>query len=217
MRAFRTLSAIAAAATLALSFTALPATAQTDPGQFVAAPQGTATVYQRKSSGSYGTYEGPVRWVLGQRDWNGRTLTSATSERHGIQLMDPQTHGVVAQLSSAGEPAYTFNPEIRWELPLAVGKTWTSIHEMTQYATARVVPMTVTFTVDAYEDVTVPAGTFKAFKLTSRNSFGEVEQVWTVPSLGLSSVKVIRDRPTTHPLGIGHQEGVLMSRTLPPQ
>lgn len=217
MRAFRTLSTLAAAATIALSFAALPAAAQTNPGQFVSAPQGTVTEYQRVSSGSYGTYEGPVRWVQGMREWNGRMLVSATSERHGIQLMDPQTHGVVAQLSSAGQPGYTFNPDIRWQLPLEVGKTWTSTHEMTQHAAGRVVPVTFTFTVDAYEDVTVPAGTFKAFKVSSRNSFGEVEQVWTVPSLGLGNVKVIRDRPATHPLGIGHLEGVLTTRMVPPQ
>ena len=54
-----------------------------------------------------------------------------------------------------------------------------------------------TVKVDAYEDVTVPAGTFKAYKLTTRNSFGEVEQLWTVPSLGLSTLKVIRDRPAS--------------------
>jgi hypothetical protein len=215
MRAFRTLSAIAAAATIALSFTALPVAAQTDPGQFVSAPRGTVTVYQRVSTGSYGTYEGPVRWVMGQRDWNGRAVMSATSERHGIQLMDPKNHGLVAQLTSAGAPMYTFNPEIRYEWPLSVGKTWTSVHEMTTFMPPGVLSMTYTVQVDAYEDVTVPAGTFKAFKLTTRNSFGEVEQIWTVPSLGLSTLKVIRDRPATHPLGAGHLEGQLTSRTVP--
>jgi hypothetical protein len=215
MRAFHTFSVSTLTTAFALSLTALSAAAQADPGQFVAVPAGTVTTYQRQSMGSYGSYDGAVRWTHGQRDWNGRAVTSATSERHGIQLMDPKTHGFIAQLTATGDPAYAFNPEIRWEWPLAVGKTWTSVHEMTQYLPPRSVSVTYTFQVEAHEDVTVPAGTFKAYRLTSRNSFGEVEQIWTVPSLGISTLKVIRDRPTTHPLGAGHLEGVLTSRTAP--
>jgi hypothetical protein len=196
----------------------MPAGAQTvNPGVFVSSPDGTVTVYQRKSEGSYGVYDGQVRWVKGKREWNGRMLASATSERHGISLMDPVTHGVVVQMNNSGQPAYSFNPPLAYDWPLTVGKTWTTVAEMTTYLPPNMVSLTVNYKVEAWEDVTVPAGTFKAFKIVSTNSFGETEQVWTVPSLGLSSAKVIRERSAQHPLGPGRQEGVLLSRTVPPE
>ncbi len=132
-----------------------------------------------------------------------------------MQLMNLKNHGFIAQLTATADPAYAFNPEIRWEWPLAVGKTWTTVHAMTQYMPPRSVSVTCSFQVDAHEDVTVPAGTFMAYKLISRNSFGEVEQIGTAPPLGIGTLKVIRDRPTTHPLGAGHLEGVLTSCTAP--
>lgn len=208
---------LAAAALMACTLAATPARAQADPGMFVPAPEGTVTVYQRKSDGSYGAYEGPVKWTYGQRDWNGRTVASVASERHGIALHDPKSWGLVAQLSSAGEPALSFNPEIRVDWPLAVGKTWSTTHDMTQYRPSAIVSLGMTYKVEAYEDVTVPAGTFKAFKLVQTSSFGEVEQTWVVPSMGQTTVKRISDRPASHPRGAGHLEGVLVSRTLPPR
>jgi len=196
----------------------LPAAmAQTDPGAWVSAPEGTVTVFQRKSSGSYGTFEGEVKWTLGLRDWNGRTLLAAASERHGITLHDPLTHGVKVLLNSAGHPLTSFNPEIRHEWPLVVGKRWTSVHEMTDYRAAMVRSLTMSFEVEAYEDVTVPAGTFKAFRVMQASSFGEVERNWVVPSRGLSTVKRISDRPSLHPLGAGHLEAVLLVRSEPPR
>lgn len=203
---------------LAAALGLAPVQAQTtDPGVFVSVPEGTLVVYQRKSEGSYGSYEGLVRWEQGRREWNGRTLVSASSERHGASLMDPQTHGTVVQIAPNGQPAYAFNPPLTYDWPLAVGKRWTVVSEMTMYQPPGVSPITVNGQVEAYEDVTVPAGRFKAFKVVSVNSFGETETVWTVPSLGLSSVRTIRERAPTHPMGPGRQEGVLIERTLPPR
>jgi hypothetical protein len=186
-------------------------------GEFVATPDGTVAVYHRKSEGSYGAYDGQVRWVKGKREWNGRWLASIASERHGIQLLDPVTHGVVVQMNSSGQPLYSFHPPLSYDWPLAVGKSWTVVSEMTTYQPSGVRSLTVNYKVEALEDVTVPAGTFKAFKVVSTNSFGETEQVWTVPSIGLSSARVIRERSSQHPLGPGRQEGVLLSRTLAPE
>lgn len=186
-----------------------------DPGRFVSAPAGTQTTYHRKSEGSYGVFDGLVTWTLGRRDWNGRALVSSSSERHGIQLMEPDSHGVVVQLTSAGEPAMSFNPPVTYDWPLAVGKQWRSMHEMTQYAPPAVRPIAFESKVEALETVTVPGGTFSAYKVVTRSSFGEVEQNWVVPSLGLMPVKVVRDRGPNHPLGPGHLEGVMVARTGP--
>lgn len=196
----------------------MPATlAQTDPGAWVPAPEGTVTVFQRTSNGSYGNFEGEVKWTLDVREWNGRPLLAAVSERHGITLHDPLTHGVKVLLTSTGQPTTSFNPELRHEWPLAVGKSWISVHEMTDYRAAAIRSLTMTFKVEAYEDVTVPAGTFKAYRVMQASSFGEVERNWVVPSRGLATVKRIADRPSMHPLGAGHLEAVMLSRSEPPR
>ncbi|MBL8325016.1 MAG: hypothetical protein JNJ89_08650 [Rubrivivax sp.] len=192
------------------------ALAQADPGVFVSPPEGTVTVYHRKSEGSYGKYDGPVKWTHGQREWNGRKLVSFSSD-FASQLMDPKTHGAVVQFNAAGQPTMSFSPELKLEWPLAAGKAWTSTHQLTTYQPPGVLSLTMTFKVEVYEDVTVPAGTYKAFKVVQTSSFGEVDQNWVVPSLGLATVKRISDRPASHPLGAGHIEGVLLSRTVPPR
>lgn len=207
----------AALALACAGFCAVPAFAQTDPGQWVAAPEGSAFVYHRKSAGSYGVYDGPVSWTVGRRDWNGQPLTSWASTTHGAQLLDPKTNGVVVQLNRKGEPTFAFDPPIANDWPLALGKSWTSVHRMTMFTPPGSSSLTMQFKVEALEDVTVPAGTFRAYKIVSTTSFGEVEQVWTAPAQGIATVKRIADRPASHPLGAGHLEGVLTSRATPPR
>lgn len=212
----------AALALACAGFCAVPAFAQADPGQWVAAPEGSVFVYHRQSTGSYGVYDGPVSWTVGRRDWNGQPLTSWASTTHGAQLLDPKTHGVVVQLNRKGDPSYTYDPPIALDWPLAVGKSWTSVHQMTihtqtaPYAPAGSSPLTMQFKVEALEDVTVPAGTFKAYKVVQTTSFGEVDQVWSAPAQGIATVKRIADRPASHPLGAGHLEALLTSRATPP-
>lgn len=104
--------------------------------------------------------------------------------------------------------------------PLDVGRAWTSEVRMTEerFASKPVVPVRVTTRVDAYEDVTVPAGTFKAFKLVSTTPRGWTSQHWVVPSLGLLSyfaVKGIEERPPSNLIGAGRREWVMVARTLP--
>jgi len=195
-----------------LSSTAL---AQADPGRHVAAPEGTVSTYQRKSEGSYGKFEGAVTWTIGRREWNGRMLVSSSSPTHGAQLFDPQTAGLVVQFAPSGKPAYAFEPPVTHEWPLAAGKSWRSVHGMTTFSPPGTLSATFDVKVEAYEELTVPAGTFMAFKVVVTSSFGEVDQTWTVPAQGGLIVKRIADRPASHPLGAGHLEGVLVARTVP--
>ena len=203
--------ALAGAGLVALA----PARAQTDPGNFVSQPDGTVTTYQRTSEGSYGNFSGAVRWTQTRRDWNGRTWVAQDGGPAGITLHDPARHTLVASLKPAGQPVYSYDPPVGYDWPLAVGKAWTVVYGLTTYARPATISMTMNFKVEALEDVTVPAGTFKAYKVVSTDNLGEVQQVWTTPSLGLATVKRINDRPASHPLGAGHLEGVLVSRVLP--
>ena len=205
----------AAGALLAWSWAPAPALAQADAGRYDAAPLGTVTTYHRKSSGSYGNFDGTVTWTTGREEWSGRMLTSSRSPTHGAQLLDPHSGGLVAQLLPSGKPGYSFDPPVTHQWPLAAGKSWRSVHGMTTFAPPGALSVTFEVKVESHEDVTVPAGIFKAFKVVSASSFGEVERTWNVPALGGLVVKRIADRPASHPLGAGHAEGVLLTRTLP--
>ena len=63
--------------------------------------------------------------------------------------------------------------------------------------------------------VTVPAGTFKAYKLVWTNNLGEVETRWASPSDAIATVKRHVERPSTHPQGAGVLDAELLSVVLP--
>jgi hypothetical protein len=60
-------------------------------------------------------------------------------------------------------------------------------------------------TVEAFEEVTVPAGTFKAFRVRASNNMGEQSVNWLSPELGLF-VKGRTERTAEHPAGAGVRE-----------
>ena len=67
--------------------------------------------------------------------------------------------------------------------------------------------------------MTTPAGTFRAFKVSSTDRGGWTAQHWIVPSLGLFgyfAVKGIEERPPSSSFfGAGRREWQLISRTVP--
>ena len=65
------------------------------------------------------------------------------------------------------------------------------------------------------EDVTVPAGTYKAYKVVTSNNFGEVETRWVAPAAGILVAKRLVTRAATHPQGPGELEAVLLSQVPP--
>lgn len=184
-------------------------------GEFQFQPDGTVIQYHRVSSGSYGQADGPVVWTQSRDTWMGKPVVKATSNNAGINLVDPANRRLIATLTNAGQPMLSFDPPLSYAWPLEVGKAWTAQHTMTLHAAKGQVPMTVSYRVEALEDVTVPAGTFKTFRVVASDSFGEVQRVWTAPYMALGTVKRILDRPASHPSGAGHLEGVLTTRTLP--
>ena len=72
--------------------------------------------------------------------------------------------------------------------------------------------MKFAFTVEAFEEVTTPAGTFKTFRIR-RTSPDDRYVVWYEPKLGLE-VKRDWERYATHPLGIGTHQMEMLSYTI---
>jgi len=178
---------------------------------------GTVLVYQRKSSGSYGNFDDKVTWDHRESSWQGRPAMLASSAQAGTQVYERRTKGLVAMLGRNGQPLMSYDPPIAYRWPMKVGDSWSSQHQVTLHASGKVLPLTMNYKVEAYDKVTVPAGSFNAYLVVSTDSNGEVQRVWIAPADSLSVVKRTLDRPATHPQGAGHLEGELISRQVPPQ
>lgn len=62
--------------------------------------------------------------------------------------------------------------------------------------------------------MTVPAGTFKSFKVVWTLNQSEVETRWLNPAEGLATIKRHVERSATHPQGVGVLDAELLSRDL---
>lgn len=184
--------------------------------KMVIAPVGSVMTYHRKSSGGLGTYDGQVVWSMAKSTWQDQPVYSFGSALAGTTLHEPSQFGVVAQLNPAGKPVFSFSPPFSYPWPLEVGKTWTSTHTMTLHASGKAMPIQFTGKVESWGDVTVPAGTFKAYKLVWTDSTGDVETRWVNPQQGLATIKRHIDRPATHPQGAGVLDAELESYKFQP-
>jgi hypothetical protein len=203
-----------AAAVVVMSFLSVPSFAQPVAESPAATPAGTVTTFHRKSSGSLGTFDGPVVWTFTHATWEGRPAVIQMA-RLGGSAFDPKTHANMATLDAEGKATMVFDPPVGFQWPMQVGKTWTSKHTVITPATGRSVPLEVNWKVEAWEDVTVPAGTYKAYKVVTTNNFGEVETRWTAPAAGIVLAKRLVTRPASHPQGAGELEAVLLSQVPP--
>ncbi len=200
------LLATAFVATLGAGCATAPPTGE----RIAAPPMGTVTTYHRKSSGSLGSFDGPVVWTHAPGSWQGRPMLAFGSAQ-GVSLHDPQSLALVASLGATGQPQASYDPPIDYAWPLEVGKTWSTSTAVTQYPSGRTVPLTTRYKVESWGDVTVPAGTFKAFKLVWSNNFGEVETRWVGVADRIATIKRHVERPATHPQGAGVLDAELLS------
>ncbi|MDO8450429.1 MAG: hypothetical protein Q7T10_16660 [Rhodoferax sp.] len=205
------LSALAASTVLGAGCSSIPPVATS----MAATPAGTQMAFHRKSSGSLGNFDGQVAWTFSNTTWQGQPAVVMSSAEGGATVFDPTTHATIATLDRAGKPLMSFEPPVGYQWPLEVGKTWTSTHTVTMHASGKKVPLNIGWKVESYDDVTVPAGTFKAYKVVSTTAEGEVEARWVSPRDGLATVKRNTVRPATHPQGPGVLDGELLSHTLP--
>jgi len=120
--------------------------------------------------------------------------------------------GTLAILDSAGRVMMSYDPPLTYTWPLEVGRTWRHQHVLTTNSGEHKVPMISSWAVEAYEDVTVPAGTFKAWRVSMTDSFGFQQVTWSMPdTLGVFARR-LSERPAGHPLGAGTQVFELVRR-----
>lgn len=178
---------------------------------FATMPDGSLHSYWRTATGSLGSGERRIDWTLSRDTWQGRAVLRSVSPQAGTTLYDAQTHAMVANLNAAGEILTTFDPPAGFRFPLVVGDQWTSQHLVTQGQTGRSFTLTMQWAVQAYERITVPAGSFDAWRIVSTDSLGETQRLWSNPNLGLGTIKREVTRPASHPAGAGTLVGELIA------
>ena len=178
--------------------------------RLVPAPIGSTWTQEQNTSGSYGSGKVQTTVTRGERMWQGQKV---------IAYQNPQTailadfEGSWIGVVSGDKAIMTWDPPLRWDWPLEVGKTWTKNYRVTIHARSQTYPFEITQKVEAYEDVTVPAGTFKAFKISTSDTLGNENMNWFSPELGIF-VKSINTRTAKHAAGPGRQETEIIAQTI---
>ncbi len=177
--------------------------------RFVLPAPGSSWTQVQRDTGSFGSGTKQVVTSIDEATWEGRKVASyQTATQH--LLIDAD--GFVAITMPAGQLVMRWDPPIGYQWPLEVGKTWTKNHTLTVASSGQKIPFTTNWKVEAYEDVTVPAGTFKAWRVSYSDSLGETQTVWSAPDKMGGFVKQIRQRAATYqPGGAGTREVELVS------
>ena len=179
--------------------------------RYVAPPLGSTWVRAQRDSGSYGSRSVQLQFKRGERIWQGQQVITFENPQWAI-LAEPTT-GSFLGIVSGNRPVMTWDPPTGFDFPLMVGKTWTKSYRVTIHARNQTIPFEQTQKVEAYEDVTVPAGTFKAFKISSFNTLGNEDVYWYSPDLGIF-VKQILTRTSKNAAGPGVEETEVVSQTI---
>ncbi len=160
-----------------------PATASDDPppgapkAEMGFPPLGAKLVY--KTVDGSGKAKTQTFTVLEEGTYNGRPVYQMSD---GVEkkVYDKATSSWIATLEN-GKLVKEAKPH--WgnlSFPLWVGKSWTARYDFYDAKRHRTFDGTMWWKVVAYEDVTVPAGTFKAFKLEGRNPYVHFD-MWYSP------------------------------------
>lgn len=170
---------------------------------------GTTWTTMVRDTGSYGSGSTQLTGrFLPDRMWEGKAVHAF--EFGGLTtLMSQGEANFIVQLK--GEtPTLTWNPPAGWMWPLEVGKTWTRKSTLTIHAAKRSVGYEYTQAVEAHEEITVPAGTYKTFRVKTTSTLGDDNVQWWSPDLGLF-VKSKLTRTGKSAQGPGTRETELVS------
>lgn len=178
--------------------------------RYIAPQAGSHWTYMNRDTGSYGSGSAQnAGRILPNRIWQGREVHAF--EGAGVTSLLDQGRNARFIVQLKGEtPMISWDPPLGYEWPLEVGKTWTKKTTITNHAAKRTIPLEYTQKVEAYESVTVPAGTFKAFRVRTVNSAGDENMQWFSPEAGIFVKQSLR-RTASHAAGPGTREVELIS------
>ena len=182
------------------------------PGErYVAPPAGMTYTSEYRDSGSYGAGRSDVSGLVVARDWNGTSVTGFQTAQNTLLMMP--NGAFIGMVAPDGKMISSWEPYAVWEFPLQVGKSWTKQYKMKLHAQNREVPFETRQNVEAYEDVVVPAGTFKAFRVRTSDTLGNENVQWFAPEVGMF-VKATLRRTDQSPQGAGVRESEMKTLSL---
>jgi hypothetical protein len=200
-----TISACMAVALLGAGCAGAPPRAE----RYIAPPMGSSWTYSTVSTGSYGSGSGQVTLRLGEATWDGRKVYSFQSP--AVHSLQDENSALLAVTAPNGTVQARFDPPIGYRFPLEVGKAWSQEHTTTTVATGQKIGFTATWKVEAYEDVTVPAGTFKAWRIAYSDTTGESMTLWSAPEKLGVFIKRNQERSASYRLGPGTRSMELLT------
>jgi hypothetical protein len=173
------------------------------------AATGSSWTVNYRATGSFGSVSDQrTAVVLPNRIWQGRAVR-AIEGKNFTTLSDPATGAWIAQVRGTS-PIISWDPALGYEWPMTVGKTWKSKHRVMVHATKQTIDIESRWMVESYGDVTVPAGTFKAFKVTYSDNIGnEVVNWWSPQVQGNAKTRTVRT--SKHRAGAGTIDTELVS------
>lgn len=181
--------------------------------RYVPPPLGSTWTNARTDTGSFGSATARVTIKRGQREWQGKQVLAFENPATAI-VATMEDGNWIAMLSPGGQPIVSWDPPLGWQHPLEVGKTATKDMRVTTHANGSTVSYVATWKVEAVEDVTVPAGTFKCFRIGYSDTLGNQDTYWTSPELNGIFVKSIQTRTASHQAGPGTRRTELVSQTI---
>ena len=173
---------------------------------------GSNLVYRVTNTGSFGSGTSDVTLRVDQATFEGRSVMRIASPA-GATFNDIATAATIAATDSAGRVVMRYDPPLGQPWPLAVGKTATQDIKLT-FGPNPNIPMKANWTVEGVEEVTVPAGTFRAWRVSFVDSFGYRQTNWSVPDRIGMFARRESIRPAGHPQGQGTQRMELLSAPL---
>lgn len=180
--------------------------------RYVAPPVGATWKVQVSSTGSYGNAS-KQEVQVSMRDVVVEGKPYHRFDSGGNATLQNDSVAVFMVLGPGDRPLMRYEPPLGYQFPLEVGKTWTQDIALTVGGTTKV-PMQAQWKVEAYEDVTVPAGTFKAWRVSFTDNFGFKQTTWSMPETAGVYARRVSERPATHPQG-GAGTQVVELLTLP--
>lgn len=179
--------------------------------KYTAMPVGSTWVSQVRATGSYAPSPPEVQARIVQVDYKGQTHSGFQTGPN--TMVQAPTGDWMALLAPDGKPMLSWDPPIGFNWPIEVGKTWSRSFKFTNHANNQAMDIVADAVVEAYEEVTVPAGTFKTFRIHVTNNVGADEMFWMSPEYGLF-VKQVLKRTDKAPQGAGVREAELKSLTI---
>ena len=201
-------------ATLACCAALVAGCASTPPKaeRYIAPPVGASWKVQVTGTGSFGNAN-KVEQQVSMRDVVVEGKPYHRFDAGGGANLLNDSVGVFMVLGPGDRPLMRYDPPLGYDFPLEVGKTWSQDIALTVGGTTKV-PLKAQWKVEAYEEVTVPAGTFKAWRVSFTDNFGFKQTTWSLPETVGTYAKRVNERPATHPQG-GAGTQVIELLTLP--